>query len=73
MERPMIRKLRCAVYTRKSTEEGLDMAFNSLDAQRGACHAYITASGRKAGSRFGTTTTMAASRAVILTAPPSSD
>lgn len=36
-----IRKLRCAVYTRKSTEEGLDMEFNSLDAQREACEAYI--------------------------------
>ncbi len=35
------RKLRCAVYTRKSSEEGLDMEFNSLDAQREACEAYI--------------------------------
>jgi site-specific DNA recombinase len=35
------RKLRCAVYTRKSTEEGLDQEFNSLDAQREACEAYI--------------------------------
>src|SRR6202049_2663250 len=35
------RKLRCAVYTRKSSEEGLDMEFNSLDAQREACQAYI--------------------------------
>ncbi len=35
------RKLRCAIYTRKSTEEGLDMEFNSLDAQREACSAYI--------------------------------
>ncbi len=34
-------KLRCAVYTRKSTEEGLDQEFNSLDAQREACAAYI--------------------------------
>ena len=34
-------QLRCAVYTRKSTEEGLDQAFNSLDAQREACVAYI--------------------------------
>ena len=33
--------LRCAVYTRKSTEEGLEQAFNSLDAQREACEAYI--------------------------------
>ncbi len=36
----MIRK-RCAVYTRKSTEEGLEQEFNSLDAQREACAAYI--------------------------------
>jgi len=32
----------CAIYTRKSTEEGLDQDFNSLDAQREACEAYIT-------------------------------
>ena len=37
----LTRKLRCAIYTRKSTEEGLDMEFNSLDAQREACEAYI--------------------------------
>ncbi len=34
--------IRCAIYTRKSTEEGLDQAFNSLDAQREAAEAYIT-------------------------------
>src|SRR5262245_12846801 len=34
-------KLRCAIYTRKSTEEGLDQDFNSLDAQREAGTAYI--------------------------------
>ena len=34
-------KVRCAVYTRKSSEEGLDMEFNSLDAQREACEAYV--------------------------------
>jgi site-specific DNA recombinase len=34
-------KLRCAVYTRKSSEEGLELAFNSLDAQREACEAYV--------------------------------
>jgi site-specific DNA recombinase len=33
--------LRCAIYTRKSTERGLDQEFNSLDAQRDACEAYI--------------------------------
>ncbi len=36
-----VRKLRCAIYTRKSSEEGLEMEFNSLDAQRDACSAYI--------------------------------
>jgi DNA invertase Pin-like site-specific DNA recombinase len=35
------RSLRCAIYTRKSTEHGLDQEFNSLDAQREACEAYI--------------------------------
>src|ERR1700677_4799476 len=36
-----VKPLRCAVYTRKSTEHGLDLEFNSLDAQREACEAYI--------------------------------
>ena len=35
------KKARCAIYTRKSSEEGLEQAFNSLDAQREACVAYI--------------------------------
>ena len=35
------RKLRCAIYTRKSTEDGLDQEFNSLDAQYEACRAYV--------------------------------
>ena len=35
------RRQRCAIYTRKSSEEGLDMEFNSLDAQREACEAYV--------------------------------
>jgi site-specific DNA recombinase len=33
--------VRCAVYTRKSTEHNLDLEFNSLDAQRESCEAYI--------------------------------
>ena len=37
----VLRKMRCAIYTRKSTEEGLDQNYNSLDAQRDACQAYI--------------------------------
>ncbi|MFY9828427.1 MAG: recombinase family protein [Rhodoplanes sp.] len=35
------KRQRCAIYTRKSSEEGLDMEFNSLDAQREACEAYV--------------------------------
>jgi site-specific DNA recombinase len=33
--------MRCAIYTRKSSEEGLEQSFNSLDAQREACEAFI--------------------------------
>ena len=36
-----MKKLRCAIYTRKSSEDGLEQEFNSLDAQREACAAYI--------------------------------
>ena len=36
------KRTRCAIYTRKSTEEGLEQAFNSLDAQREACAAFVT-------------------------------
>lgn len=35
------KRTRCAIYTRKSTEEGLEQAFNSLDAQREACAAFV--------------------------------
>jgi site-specific DNA recombinase len=38
---PPRQKLRCAVYTRKSSEEGLEMEFNSLEAQRESCEAYV--------------------------------
>jgi DNA invertase Pin-like site-specific DNA recombinase len=41
MKKAIVRKFRCAVYTRKSSEEGLDMEFNSLDAQRESCEAYV--------------------------------
>ena len=49
-QQPQGRKnVRCAIYTRKSTEEGLDQAFNSLDAQREACAAYITSQRHEGG------------------------
>ena len=38
---PKIKPKRCAIYTRKSSEEGLEQEFNSLDAQREACEAFI--------------------------------
>ena len=41
MTNPPARKSRCAIYTRKSSEEGLEQEFNSLHAQREACEAYI--------------------------------
>lgn len=41
MTKPIVRKLRCAIYTRKSSEEGLEQEFNNLHAQREACEAYI--------------------------------
>src|SRR6186713_219693 len=41
-ERLKPQELRCAIYTRKSSEEGLEQDFNSLHAQREACEAYVT-------------------------------
>src|SRR5437660_12636255 len=41
MDTPAKKLARCAIYTRKSTEHNLDLEFNSLDAQREACEAYI--------------------------------
>ncbi len=41
MNKDTVLKVRCAIYTRKSSEEGLEQEFNSLDAQREACEAYI--------------------------------
>lgn len=43
----MTKLKRCAIYTRKSSEEGLDQAFNSLDAQRESCEAYIKSQKRE--------------------------
>ena len=43
--------LRCAIYTRKSTEHNLDLAFNSLDAQREACEAYVKSQAHEGWTR----------------------
>lgn len=47
------RSQRCAIYTRKSTEEGLEQDFNSLDAQREACAAYILSQRHEGWSQVG--------------------
>ncbi len=52
---------RCAIYTRKSTEDGLEQNFNSLHAQREACEASSRASDTKAGGQCVATSTTAAS------------
>jgi len=41
MKAPSVKPVRCAIYTRVSTEQGLDQEFNSLDAQYDAASAYI--------------------------------
>ena len=41
MERGKSQPRRCAIYTRKSSEEGLEQDFNSLHAQREACEAFV--------------------------------
>ena len=48
------RKLRCAIYTRKSTDEGLDQDFNSLEAQRESCTAYIMSQTHEGWEAIGT-------------------
>src|ERR1039458_649073 len=45
--KPPTARLRCAIYTRKSTEEGLDQEFNSLEAQREAAEAFIQSQRRE--------------------------
>src|SRR6266403_1002314 len=61
--------LRCAIYTRKSTEHGLDLEFNSLDAQRDACEAYIKSQTSQVGRPSPSIMTILPIPAAILTAP----
>jgi hypothetical protein len=46
-------RLRCAIYARKSSEEGLEQDFNSLDAQREACEAFIASQKREGWTLVG--------------------
>ena len=45
-------RVRCAIYTRKSSEEGLEQEFKSLDAQREACEAYVHSQRHEGWSGF---------------------
>jgi site-specific DNA recombinase len=63
------RKIRCAIYTRKSTEEGLEQEFNSLDAQREACAAYIVSQRHEGWIALPIPMTMAATQAATWTGP----
>ena len=65
-----VRKVRCAIYTRVSTDERLDMEFNSLDAQREAATRLTSlARNTRAGSSSATATTTAASPAAAMDRP----
>ena len=64
------KRQRCAIYTRKSTEHNLDLAFNSLDAQREACEAYIKSQAHECWLRFGSGSTTAACPALRWIALP---
>jgi hypothetical protein len=69
MKKLVVRKLRCAVYTRKSSEEGLEQEFNSLDAQREAWRPILPVKGPRAGCLSPTATMTAASRERRWSAP----
>ena len=62
-KQPITRKLRCAVYTRKSTEEGLEQEFNSLTPSARPARPTSPASAPRAGRWSATPTTTAASPA----------
>jgi hypothetical protein len=64
--------IRCAIYTRKSSDEGLEQEFNSLDAQREACEAYIVSQRHAGWVALATCTTTAACPAGRWSGRPSS-
>ena len=69
MKAPSVKSVRCAIYTRVSTEHGLDQEFNSLDAQYEAASAYIKSQPMPAGPWSGPAMTMAATPAAPRTGP----
>jgi len=70
-ELPAAGSVRCAIYTRKSIERGLEQEFNSLDLQREACEAFITSQKHAGWVALRVPSTTAAIRAATWTAPRS--
>ncbi len=67
------KRQRCAIYTRKSTESGLEQDFNSLDAQREACEAYIKSQAHEGWKLLRNATTIVAKTGGTRTALPCSE
>ena len=67
-----VNKTRCAIYTRKSSEEGLEREFNSLQAQREACLAYVASQRHEGWLALDARYDDAGSAAAPSSAPPSS-
>ena len=67
------KRLRCAIYTRKSTDEGLEKDFNSLDAQREACAAFIQSQKHEGWTVLPTLMTTAGIPAAPWSAQPCND
>jgi hypothetical protein len=65
-------RIRCAIYTRKSSEEGLEQSFNSLHAQREACEAYVNSQKHEGWQALNATYDDGASPAAVPTALGSS-
>ena len=70
--RPEARRLRCAIYTRVSTDHGLEQDFNSLHNQREAAEAYVKSQAHEGWTLIRTHYDDAASRAHRWSAPPCS-
>jgi hypothetical protein len=71
MSEPLERRFtRCAIYTRKSTDRGLDMAVSSLVAQRDVCEAYIKCQAHRNWAKCLNIMTMADTREALSKDPP---
>ena len=69
MRAPLVKLVRCAIYTRVSTDHGLDQEFNSLDAQYEAASAYIRSQTHAGWTLIRSRLTMAATPVALPTVP----